>query len=279
MGNTHATKQEPAHKQHRELFLQYGKKIHFSSKPLQGKIGIWTTNANVGKNLKTIIGEAGSWKIDVHPIGIMHYDFVENLKIETMQQYDVIVVDTCLGVLRNAQLVENILAEYVELGNKNVVIGMFTNCSNHKEQAIRGQFEQYHPLEYTQQVTSSSFAKMGTLCVAQHPILHHITKFNGGERSVRAIAKASAEHAYVIAEWQDSLPLLVEKYVPFYNSRIIGLNYTTGSNKCIDYSWDEKETCGKLILQNCIHYLLADAMVLFSHAPATNHYQDVAFCW
>lgn len=274
---------------HVQIFEQVGKtNYQHLSIGSSSSVGILTSNAEIASNVQQMILKSNPiLHVQIHSIAAISTDnsttpmnSVVPPTLQDIEHHHLIIVDTCFNAVYNVNTIGDLLASYVELGGKNLIIGLYSNCmrTGYETQTIQGRFlkNAYHPLEYTNVVEYPDSTPMGTVHVPQHPIMKQVSIFKGGQYSCRAISKPSAQ-ACVIAEWQDKTPLLIEKWIPQYTCRIVCMNYNTGSNKSIYFSWDETSTHGVMILNNTVQYLLASSIPIFKAVPNRFCYQDVQF--
>jgi hypothetical protein len=164
--------------------------------------------------------------------------------------YDVLLISTIQQGFKDPNVFGDQLADFCDNGG-GLVLCQWTSWR--APFGIMGRFfnEKYHPLYGNVDYTPSTSAMMPV--DKMHPILHGVKTFVGGANG----RSTCAPNGYLIAKYNDGLPLIVENRNPnTQRSAIIGLNFVAHSDTDNLLFWDASSD-GHLILYNSLRYVYA----------------------
>ncbi|KAJ5072436.1 hypothetical protein M0811_01451 [Anaeramoeba ignava] len=144
----------------------------------------------------------------------------------------------------------NILANYVENGG-SLIISCF--AINKDSFGLKGKIisDQFFPVKLGKSLNTKNNIEVGKIYSENHPILNGVSRFNCGNQNVRTDIVA-LQNSNVIAEWNDGIPLIIEKNYP-NSGLIVVLNFYPVSSKLQDGYWNFSSD-GGLILRNAIKF-------------------------
>ncbi|KAJ3443421.1 ylp motif containing protein nuclear protein zap [Anaeramoeba flamelloides] len=133
--------------------------------------------------------------------------------------------------------------------------GNVSNCNEMPQSEIlNGRITQKSFLPILQgSILKKSMLKIGNRCFPKHPILKNVKGFNGGNSSLHCNLKVNPEgNSQIIAEWEDSTPLIAIKKKNPKAGNVVVLNFCPLSSNVGASNFWLNSTDGNKILSNAL---------------------------
>ena len=188
--------------------------------------------------------------------------------LATLSGYQSVLVFSDEGFYNSTTLGNN-LASYANAGG-GVVTATFTFYPN-SAYYVGGNFATtYQVIIPANGFTSGSTQTLGTVFYPNNPTIKGITNFNGGTSSYRNTSTSLTLGSYVVANWNDGLPLVVVKNnVGPANVNRVDLNFYPPSSDIRSDFW-VSSTQGASLMAKALQYVSsAAAPTISSFTPTT----------